>query len=123
MKNKFKEFYVYVLMDEKEKEVFFVGRGKNNVNKKRYEKEPQNEIKQKRIEAINNDIDNKLIPITIGRFNTEQEAIAVEETLIHWIYGYENLTNGPFGNANDLVDIRDKNDFRILKGLDLPEDD
>ena len=107
-------------MDETEKEVFFVGRGKNNVNKKRFEKEPQNEIKQQRIEAINNDSNNRLIPITIGRFNTEAEAIAVEETLVHWIYGFENLTNGSLGNED--ADIRDKNDYRVLKGLDVPDE-
>lgn len=117
--NTFKEYYVYVLMDEKRKEVFFVGRGKNQHSRRRVEKEPLNETKLSRIEEIRNDPKNRLIPITIGRFDTEEEAMAVEATLVNWVYGFDNLTNG---SKLGEVEIRDKGDYRVLKGLDVPED-
>ena len=120
IQNNFKDFYVYVLMDEKEKEVFFIGRGKNQHSRERFTKEPLNEIKQKRIKEIKKDPDNKLIPITIGRYDTEKEASAVEATLINWVYGFDNLTNGAFGSSS--ADIRDKGDYRILKGIDVPDE-
>ena len=116
----FKDFYVYVLMDNKEKEVFYVGRGKNGNNQITTKKEPLNVEKQERIEAIHKDPDNDLVPLTVGRFDTEEEAKAVEGMLVHWVYGFDNLTNGKVGDYFEQV--RSKNDFRVLQGIDVPED-
>jgi len=116
----FKEYYVYVLMDEQNKEVFFVGRGKDQSSRERFTKEPLNEIKLKRIKEIKKDPNNRLIPITVGRYDTEKEATAVESTLVQWVYGFDNLTNGSMGHSSG--EIRDKDDFRVLRGLDVPDE-
>ena len=43
------------------------------------------------------------IQTVIGRFETRDEAYAVESTLINWVYGYDTLTNMNRGhNANQI---------------------
>ena len=56
----------------------------------------------------------------LGRFDTEQEAYAVEATLIHWVYGHENLTNIQAGHG--WRHIRPKaQGFSELQGIDIPK--
>jgi hypothetical protein len=53
----------------------------------------------------------------IGRFDTEQEAFAVESCLIKWSYGIGNLTNTVHGHHHEF--IREISIFEEVPGLDI----
>jgi LEM-3-like GIY-YIG domain len=117
-----KPFYVYVLIDPFVEEVFYVGKGKN----RRIEQHTKyihsgNADDKLKIKRINKIIarGGKVIDRVIGRYDTEQEAFAVESTLIKWVYGLENLTNVVHGHYHK--DIRDKGNLKIIKGLDIEQ--
>ena len=100
-----REFYVYALIDPRDGNIFYVGKGKrerilhhagqvviseaftdrddSEVNpcgdQSRTEKEQRiTEIKMASLDVIER---------VLARFNTEAEAFAVESVLIHWVYG------------------------------------
>ena len=114
---KLKDYYVYELVDNKG-EVFYVGKGKGDrAHHHEYEAKKDDKNSQK-LEHIRN---NKPIKIrVIGRFDTEKEAFAVESTLIHWVYGFDNLTNATGGHGCDTIREHNQKDEKLL-GIDIPK--
>lgn len=109
------DYYVYVYMDPlNDNEVFYVGKGQKDRNTSHrkiakaldWENEDVREAHNKgKIEKINLIESAGLEPliIIIGRYKTEREAFAVESTLIHWVYGKENLTNIASGHNHEHI--------------------
>ena len=85
-KDELLKFFVYVLIDPRNYEIFYVGKGQGfrNFDHKSGE-EKQKGIKIKEIEKTG----FKLITRIIGRYETEKEAFSVESTLIKWVFGLE----------------------------------
>ena len=127
------EYYVYEIRDPSappEKAVFYVGKGAG----RRIE---QHEIDADRLAdtvgAAKTEKHQKILEIkargetpiarVVGRFNTPEEAFAVEATLLHWVYGFPGgregsaLTNIQAGHNHRY--IRPKGDLSQLPGLDV----
>lgn len=124
-------YYVYELRDDAGG-TFYVGKGQGNrahhhtseikrqmdaeLNSPKPEEKDSTEISQKqaKIKAILDAGETPTVVI-IGRFETEDEALAVEAALINWVYGHPNLLNisrgrraskiRPRGNLGELPDI------------------
>jgi len=130
-------YYVYVLLDPskspKEK-TFYVGKGTGNrvghhfedakrkISNESNEEVTENEKTKKRqiIEYLINS-GRKPLEIVIGRYETEEEAYAVEAVLIHFMFGHENLTNIASGHGSKL--LRSKKDFdNILENAEHQHD-
>ncbi len=114
-----KPYYVYELIDPFNNEVFYVGKGTGN----RVLDHNHLEISEKgrRIKSIQ-EKGGVHIQLIIGRFDTESEAIAVEATLIKWIYSIHKLTNKINGHRHFF--IRDSSEkinqsYTRIEGLDL----
>ncbi|MEA1933468.1 MAG: GIY-YIG nuclease family protein [Thermodesulfobacteriota bacterium] len=119
--NSQKPFYVYVLTDSKDNFVFYVGKGKGNrysQHQKEVERGLISTLKQQKIHDIVKH-GRQVKPVFVGRFNTKQEALAVESLLIHWVYGIESLTNDTSGHGVNF--IRPKGHYEELQGIDEPE--
>lgn len=117
--NKLKQHYVYVLIDPSTDKVFYVGKGQGERALDHLKDSLKTEINSKKLERIRAiEESGKLKVMVIGRFATKHEAFAVEATLIHWMYGYENLTNVARGHGADT--IRNKGDDDNLEGIDIP---
>lgn len=119
--NKTKPFYVYVLTDTKDNRVFYVGKGQGerySQHQKEVESGVVTTLKQKKIAEIIEQ-GRKVEPFIVGRFNTGQEAFAVESLLIHWAYGIDSLTNDTSGHG--VSSIRPKGHYEELQGIDEPE--
>lgn len=99
-----KEHYVYELIDSRNNEVFYVGKGvEHRVEQHKKDAENnQSTEKLKRISDIELD-DGKIIERILGRYDTDNEARAVEATLIKYIYGIDNLTNKVHGRGADTI--------------------
>ena len=52
------------------------------------------------------------LQIIVGRYETEEEAYAVEAVLIHFMFGYENLTNVASGHGYKF--LRTKKEYEII---------
>ncbi len=137
-------YYVYVLLNPLENnEPFYVGKGtgnrllQHNLEAERLRREADQKCLAEEItmsaklEKINSIKDANLEPIgiIIGRYETEEEAFAVEATLIHFMFGYDNLTNVASGHGSKF--IRTLAEFKKIKlegvapikpGIDLEED-
>lgn len=147
-----KKYYVYALIDSRKQDepdrgVFYIGKGTNkrieshvkNAEKisKSYDTlEEQNEVgdskereknvedKKSKIKKINEIIESggHVIERILGRFDTSEEAFAVEAMLIEWVYGRERLggqlTNIQPGHGSKH--IRRKGDYQINQWLDIP---
>lgn len=116
-----KQFYVYVLIDPLTAKVFYVGKGQGEralEHRKDSLKTESNSKKLERIREIEKSGESKVKEMVVGRFKSEEAAFAVEATLIHWMYGYENLTNVARGHGADT--IRNKGDDDNLEGIDIP---
>jgi len=113
-----KQYYVYVLIDPLNDEFFYVGKGKGRraeehekANTNRIENDKNNHIESIQERKSHNKVKNRVI----GRFDTEDEAFAVESVLIKWMYGLHSLTNEvhghrhknirPFGNLDEIQDL------------------
>jgi len=104
----YKPYYVYELVDPTTDEVFYIGKGTFN-RKDEHEKEAEKiedeesaADKIKRIKSLS--AKNKQpIKRVIGRYQDEKSAFAVESTLIHWVYGFENLTNVQPGHGAEAI--------------------
>jgi len=114
-----KKYYVYLLIDPRNKEVFYVGKGQGEralqhvrVAKNDSEGHKNNRILE--IQASGNDVKE----LVIGRYDSEEEAYAVESTLIKWGYGFENLTNSVHGHYSQSIRKKDFHD--IVDGIDIP---
>lgn len=118
-------FYVYVLMHPSTKEVFYVGKGKGTrmqqhsreVKLKMAVGEMLTTAKHQKIKEIM-DFTGELLELVVARFETEEEAFAVEATLIKWVYGFDTLTNAVHGRGSEC--IREKNNFEQSESLDIP---
>ncbi len=119
-------YYVYVLMDSDQKDVFYVGKGQggriyhhgNEVKALLRNGFKPGNTKQNRIAEIissGKDFDQHVI----GRYESENEAFAVESTLINWVYGFDNLTNLNRGKNGSL--IRPKGSVEEIPGVDVPK--
>lgn len=130
-------YYVYVLLDPskstKEK-TFYVGKGTGNrvghhfedvkreISNESNEEITENEKTKKR-QIIKDLITSgrKHLEVVIGRYETEEEAYAVEAVLIHFMFGHENLTNIASGHGSKL--LRTKKDFdNILEKAEQQHD-
>jgi hypothetical protein len=119
---KLKRFYVYVLIDPRDEQVFYVGKGQED-RLFQHEKEAERTTtegteKHKKISGIQNS-GQQVKRLVIGRFDTEQEAFSIEGVLIHWVYGIKNLTNIQSGHG--VNNIRPKGHHEGLAGIDEPE--
>ena len=93
-------FYVYELRDPRTNEVFYVGKGKNDrVDVHSAEEENR---KAQRIDEIEK-AGLKVLRIIVARFESEEEALAVESVAIKWHHGFDNLTNLIHGHRHRFV--------------------
>lgn len=114
-------YYVYELRDPRDQSVFYVGKGTRLRAITAHSPEEEN-AKGERLREIREAglTEHRTI---IGRFETEEEAFAVESILIKWVYGFSNLTNKIHGHRQKFVrDFRYKampeND--TIEGIDIP---
>lgn len=123
-------YYVYELLDMTYPEnpnVLYVGKGVESrvfgharVVAEKMKTNPASITSDKEI-AIMNLLESKelnpdcLGELVIGRYASESEALAVESTLIKWVYGHDELKNKVHGHhANQ---IRNKGDFNLNSEL------
>ena len=121
-------YYVYILLDPLNgNSPFYVGKGTGNranyhlleIQKKiRLEVETigiQTELLTKKQKTIKDIIDSGKHPIVVivGRYETEDEAYAVEASLIHFVFGYNNLTNLAYGHGSRL--LRTLEEFEYIR--------
>ena len=119
--NELKPYYVYELKDPKNNKTFYVGKGQGKralAHGLEAENDENNTDKHNAIRNIRNQGSEPKV-IVIGRYDTESEALSVESTLIHWIYGIEKLTNIQGGYRREH--IRPKNEYSTLIRLDIPK--
>jgi hypothetical protein len=92
--------YVYELRDPRDNSVFYVGKG-TGARLDAHCADEDN-AKGERILEIEG-ARRQVSRVVIGRFATEDEALAVESVLIKWVYGLSNLTNLIHGHRHRLV--------------------
>ena len=133
-----KKYYVYELRDPRDNDVFYVGKGQ----RERYlghsaediDENDQRSAKSDRIDAINQagyEDAFRRFRIIIGQYETEAEALAVEATLIKWVYGIDNLTNQINGHRHNFVRpfhqtknfrLNDPSPYEPISGVDRERD-
>lgn len=116
-----KPYYVYELVDPRSNDVFYVGKGtgqRGNQHEIDAQVPELSTEKSVRINEINNSGASVTVRV-IGRYSTEEQAFAVEATLIHWVYGLANLTNIQGGHGCST--IRNNGDNSVLEGIDIPK--
>ena len=115
-------YYVYELRDPRTNIPFYVGKGKNSrVHAHGAEAAREEQRRRERAEHSADDDSSEessekirkireirqqgaeVIDVIVGRFQTEDEAYAVESVLIKWVYGFENLTNKVHGHRHALI--------------------
>lgn len=121
-------YYVYVLIDPRDKKVFYVGKGKGNrVNQHLLGALDENSQETEKIRSIR-EIQNLGLHVDLDIIRhelTEKEAFEVESALID-LLGLENLSNiqnGHHGNERGrmkLDDIKIKYEAEKIKGFDEP---
>lgn len=124
-----KKYYVYELRDPIDDTVFYVGKGTGNRalhhGKEAVTHNEKETAKLAKIQEIHKR-GQKYDHVVIARFDTEQEAYAVEAVLIHWVYGhpdyYEDsiLTNIQSGHGRDTIRYKGNADVEI-QGIDIPK--
>jgi hypothetical protein len=121
-------FYVYVLADKASEqggpEVFYVGKGQGqrlDAHEGEFERLVQTDgdltkhPKFERLQAMRMNGRQPLVRV-IGRFETSDEALAVETVAIKYFYGIENLCNKVHGRGAEYC--RAKGDWEIKPGLE-----
>jgi len=118
-------FYVYVLADPQDSNaIFYVGMGCNQRALHHWDEvklliqsqQAPTHPKHHRMMKIASE-GGEPIQTVVGRFETRDEAYAVESILINWVYGYDNLTNMNRGhNANQ---IRPYGVWDTIPGIDV----
>ena len=121
-------YYVYVLLDPLNGNApFYVGKGTGKrvrqhlqevVTKINLEVEStniQSDLLTKKQKIIKNIVTSGKFPleVIIGRYETEDEAFAVEAAFIHFVFGYNNLTNIAHGHGSRL--LRTNEEFDHIK--------
>lgn len=127
-------YYVYELRDQSGA-TFYVGKGQGNravhhtseVQRmlKLEMESPEGEDQDQRARSAKQHRIAKMLDagetpqvIVIGRFETEDEAFAVETVLINWVYGYENLTN--ISRGRRAAHVRPCGNHGTLPSIDIP---
>lgn len=112
-------FYVYELRDPRTNEVFYVGKGTGlRIDHHVAGAWTPKECMISEIEAA----DLKVKRVVVGRFQTNEEAFAVESVLIKWVYGFANLTNQVHGLGEEFIrewEDKAKPDPRVIEGIDI----
>lgn len=109
---------MYALHDENDHDIFYIGKGQDArifqhaKDARRCKSEKDKEKKILEVEQRG----HKVKQTVIGRFDSENEAFAVESTLIHWVYGIDNLTNIASGHGASY--IRPKNNYDYIPMLE-----
>lgn len=143
-------YYVYILMDPRDNRPFYVGKGagqrvlqheadaKRLLKRLEAEKDLEAEERgdylpvSEKLQKIQDIIVNGKSPriVIMGRFETAEEAFAVEATLIHFVFGYDALSNVASGHGSKL--IRSKRQYEDIlatgsddkiteiEGIDMP---
>jgi len=107
-------FFVYAIFDPNENKPFYVGMGQGKRDEAH--KSGDKDRKERKIKEIE-ERGAKEIRVLIGRYETKEEAMSVETTLIKWVYGFENLTNQIQGRKH--IYIRSYNNkFEHLDRID-----
>ena len=122
-------YYVYLLLNPLARNrVFYVGKGTgqragahyNDVNRllKQLAQEGQDQLTKDELNS-KQDVVRKIaeagkrpLEVIVGRYETEQEAFAVEATLLHFLYGKSSLTNIASGRRHRY--IRTKEEFEEI---------
>lgn len=117
------DYYVYELINfsnPNKPKVFYVGKG---VGSRVYEHarivcnkiqsgvtitDPKEKALQQLLE---DESPENLKELVIGRYATEAEALAVESTLIKWVYGHDSLTNIVHGHQEQHIRQKGNYDF------------
>lgn len=84
--------------------------------------------KQKEIKAIK-DSGKQPLEVIVGRYETEEQAFAVEATLMHFMYDHKSLTNINSGHGSRFIrtkaefdeiirDAREQKDIKLKPGID-----
>jgi len=120
-----KPHYVYILADPlQNNEIFYVGKGTSQRGHDHYKEalRPDAPDSQKiaRIKSIHDQGSEPLVRV-IGRYGSHDMAYAVESTLIHWVYGFENLTNIQPGRGYRQIRSRKEGLIIDLQDIDIPK--
>lgn len=127
-------YYVYELRDQSGT-TFYVGKGQGNRADHHMStvqrllvlemESPAREDRDQRALSAKQDRIAKMLEagetpqvIVIGRFETADEALAVETVLINWVYGYENLTN--ISRGHGAAHVRPRGNLGVLPNIDIP---
>ena len=122
-------YYVYLLLNPvDDNRVFYVGKGTgqragthyNDLDRllRRLAQECGDEsnkaelTEKQRVVCDIRDQKKKPLEVIVGRYETEQEAFAVEATLLHFLYGKSSLTNIASGRGHRY--IRTKEEFEHI---------
>lgn len=122
-------YYVYLLLNPLARNrVFYVGKGTgqragahyNDVNRllKQLAQEGQNQLTKDELNSKQDvvrtiaEAGKRPLEVIVGRYETEQEAFAVEATLLHFLYGKSCLTNIASGRRHRY--IRSKEEFEEI---------
>ena len=113
-------YYVYELRDPRTNEVFYVGKGtKDRLDAHSAEEENAKAARIQQVEQSGREV----LRIIVGRFRTEEEALAVEAVSIKWTYGFANLTNRVHGHRHRFVRPYEQKATAIytqIPGIDRP---
>jgi len=101
-------YYVYELKDPADFKTFYVGKGqRDRIDGHDSDLAVSSELDAEKIRKIQQirarDDNNAILKVIIGRFETEEEALAVEATLIKWVYGLGHLTNKVQGHRSTYI--------------------
>jgi|TARA_B110000971_G_C20030494_1_gene511205 hypothetical protein len=119
-----KPYYVYVLVDTlNNNEIFYVGKGTSQRGYDHLKDASKTDIayspKISRIKSIFERDAQPLVRV-VGRFSTEKEAFAVESVLIHWVYGFNSLSNEQPGHGARYVRPKNMGLEKELHLIDIP---
>ena len=122
-RNELGEFYVYVLRNPKNGQIFYVGKGRGRRLCDHFRDANADEtIPTDRLEEIRGLFRENYKPNEIGRIiarvSSEQLAFVVESFYIKFILGFQNLHNIQSGHASGL--FRAFKDWELRVGFDIP---
>ena len=108
-------YYVYMLFDTETCQPIYIGKG-SGYRIDDHEGQQDNNIKK--ADAIKElKQAGRLGKKIIGRYATEDEAFAVEATLIKWVHGIDALANQVHGKNHEL--IRSRGNYEDIPGIDV----
>lgn len=122
-------YYVYQLIDPRDESVFYVGEGQGKRVQAHMDEyhalvaknQGLNHPKHKKIKEIINS-GKSPICLIIGRYKTKEQALAVEATLINWVYGHAELTNLNRGHGHENVRVKGNIEHNIDLDPPVPGD-